>query len=555
MQKEYQEYVPQGHSIYEHLAEKAKDFSDLPAVTFYGKKTNYRELFQHIGEAERALRAFGIKKDDIVALSLPGMPEAIYLIYALNKIGAVYCAFDCRSQEMEVLETLEKFKPKLCIVPDFQLHAFKTVYDCPVVHIHPVNSIGGPIMLIPFFANLFRGRYFMKAKHKNFMSYKKFISLESKGKNLPAEKSTGNVFGYFYTSGTTYGRKSIILTNENINAAADQYANTEDYVKKGESMLNIMPMFTCYGMTIATHLPLIVGVHVKLIPVVNIKKFRQLILKEKPNFIITVPAHWEYFVKGDFEGCDLSYLTTVVVGGDKIDPEYEDKINDIFRKCGSKTWLRCGYGLSETTSTGTNPVKGTPKGSVGLATGYTIVKIFDRETWEELPPYEKGEICIYGPTVCEGYFKDQEMTDMLLKKHDDGRIWLHSGDIGYLDENGFLFFCERIKRMYVRYDGTKVSPYSIEQILSSCPVVARCMLTAIRDTDHSHGMCGRALIVLRDNVDEKSGRDQLDKFIRENLGMHMIPKEILFVDKLPYTKNGKLDYFAAAQMEETSAKK
>lgn len=549
IREDFKEYTPCGLSMYQYLESRSKEFSDLPALSFYGIKISYAQMFEKIDEAERALRAHGIGKDDIVAASLPGMPEAVYLIYALNKIGAIYCAFDCRSQEKEVVETLKKFEPKLCIIPSFQASAFKSVFDCKIVSIDPTNTIGGPTKIYSKIADIFTGRTSIYKSHDNIISYSEFISKESEGKNLPAEKSSDDTFGYFYTSGTTYGRKSIILTNENINAAVIQYSSTEDYVKKGEAMLDIMPMFTCYGVTIAMHLPLSLGVHVKLIPLINTKKLKQTLIKEKPNFLITVPAHWEYFVKESFDGCDLSFLRTVVVGGDKIDPEYEDKINAIFKKCGSSAWLRSGYGLSETTSVGTNPPDGTPKGSVGKPMEYTLVGIFDKDTFEPLPIGEAGEICIYGPTVCNGYFKDEKMTEMLLKKHDDGRLWLHSGDVGYINENGFLFFCERLKRMYVRFDGTKISPFSIEQILSGCPVIARCMVTAIRDTDHSHGMCAKVLIVLREGADQKAARAEIDKYIHENLGQHMIPKEIVFVEKLPYTKMGKLDYFAASQME------
>ena len=549
IREDFKEYEPTGLTMYEYLESHSKDFSDLPALSFYGIKISYKSMFEKIEEMERALRAHGIGKDDIVAASLPGMPEAVYLIYALNKIGAIYCAFDCRSQECEVVETLKKFEPKLCIVPSFQVNAFKNVTDYTIVSIDPTNTIGGPTKVYSRIADVFTGRAATYSKRKNIIKYSKFIAKASEGVNLPPDRSADNTFGYFYTSGTTYGRKSIILTNENINAAVFQYSLTEDYVKKGEAMLDIMPMFTCYGVTIAMHLPLSLGVHVKLIPLINTKKLKQTLIKERPNFLITVPAHWEYFVKENFDGCDLSFLRTVVVGGDKIDPEYEDKINKIFKDCGSDAWLRSGYGLSETTSVGTNPVLGTPKGSVGKAMDYTLVGIFDRDTWESVPVGEQGEICIYGPTVCNGYFKDEKMTEMLLKKHDDGRVWLHSGDVGYIDENGYLFFCERLKRMYVRFDGTKISPYSIEQILSGCEPIARCMITAIRDKDHSHGMCARALIVLREGVDQKQAKSEIDKYIHENLGQHMVPKEIMFVEKLPYTKMGKLDYFAAAQME------
>ncbi len=555
MRDDFREYTPLGLSMYEYLEQHARGYEDIPALSFYGIKSSYRQMFDKIEEAERALRACGIGRDDIVAASLPGMPEAVHIIYAINKIGAKYCAFDCRSKESEVLEMMAKFNPKLCIIPTFQMKDFKNVRDCQIVYLDPTHSIGGPTKLTAFVTDIFTGRIFVHSSRENFISYDQFLKKAKDGQNLPPEKSSDNTFGYFYTSGTTYGRKSIILTNENINAAVFQYSETEDYVKKGEAMLDIMPMFTCYGVTIAMHLPLSLGVHVKLIPLINIKKLKSTLEREKPNFLITVPAHWEYFVKEDFEGCDLSFLRTVVIGGDKIDPEYEDKINEIFKKCGSTAWLRSGYGLSETTSVGTNPPDGTPKGSVGKPMRYTLVGIFDRDTFEPVPKGEPGEICIYGPTVCNGYFKDEKMTEMLLKKHDDGRVWLHSGDVGYIDENGFLFFRERLKRMYVRFDGTKVSPYSIEQILSRCPVIGRCMVTAIRDKDHSHGMCARVLIVLREGYEEKAARDELDKFIAANLGQHMVPKEIVFVEKLPYTKNGKLDYFAASQMESEGDKK
>ncbi len=549
IREDFKEYTPSGLSVYEYMANNAADFGDLPALSFYGIQSSYSQMFEKVEEAERALRGMGIGNGDIVAVSLPGMPEAVHLIYAINKIGAIYCAFDCRSQEPEILETLEKFDPKLCIIPTFQIDAFKNVRDHTVVYIEPTHTIGGPTKIYAAIADIWTRRIFIRHKNKNLISYDEFLKHESKGENLPPEKNDTNTFGYFYTSGTTYGRKSIILTNENVNSAAYQYAITENYVQKGEAMLDIMPMFTCYGVTIAMHLPLSLGVHVKLIPLINTKKLKETIMKEKPNFLITVPAHWEYFVKKDFEGCDLSYLRTVIVGGDKIDPEYEDKITEIFHKCGSSAWIRCGYGLSETTSVGVLPSAGTPKGSVGKPMVHTLIGIFDRDTWEPLPRGTAGEICIYGPTVCNGYYKDVEMTEMLLKKHDDGRVWAHTGDVGYIDEDGYLFFCERLKRMYVRFDGTKISPYSIEQILSDCPPIARCMVTAIKDKEHSHGMCARALIVLREGVDKRAARVEIDKFIGENLGQHMVPKEIMFVEKLPYTKMGKLDYFAASQME------
>ena len=187
MRDDYREYEPFGLSMYEFMAKNAGEFNDLTALSFYGVKSTYKQMFEKIEEAERALRAFGIGNGDIVAMSLPGMPEAVHLIYAINKIGAIYCAFDCRSQETEILETLEKFDPKLCIIPSFQLKAFKNVHDHTVVYIDPTHSIGGPTRITAFVADVWTGRVFLHGR-KNLLSYDKFLSKAVGGKNLPTEE-------------------------------------------------------------------------------------------------------------------------------------------------------------------------------------------------------------------------------------------------------------------------------------------------------------------------------------------------------------------------------
>lgn len=546
----YEEYTPYNLSIYEYFRNRTEKFKDLTALSFYGKEFKYSELFEKIDVVERALRALGIGKDDIVSVSLPGTPEAVSVLYAINKVGAIYCAFDCRALEDEILEMINKFDPKICIIPSFQLKAFKNVTDRPVIYMHPAHSIY-PSPIVEVLSDLFTGRLSLRLKNKNVVTCEEFIKGGANEESRAPERATDDVFGYFYTSGTTYGRKSIILTNENLNSSVSQStgANYMKLVGPGDTMLNIMPLFTCYGVTNAVHLPLTVGVKVKLVPLVNIKKFKDLIIKEKPNFMISVPAHWEYFQKDSFDNCDLSFLKVVVVGGDKIDPNYETRINEIFKKCGSDAFIRTGYGMSETTALGTLCESYSPKGSAGTPSLSVIVSICDNETARELPPYEKGEICMRGPHICKGYYKDEAMTNMLLRYHDDGHLWLHSGDVGYLDEDGNLFFCERLKHMYVRFDGTKISPFTIEKILSTSPIVERCMVVAIKDTQHSHGMCARAVVVLKGDVKESNARQNLKKFAQDHLGQHMVPKEFVFVEKLPYTKNGKLDYIKAAQLE------
>ena len=533
----------QNLSVYEFLKKEIENFTDNTAISFYGKNFSYSELLTNINEIVRALRAYGIKKDDIVASSLPGTPEGVFLIYAINKIGAIYCAFDCRAKKEEIAETISVFSPKLCFIPDFQVKEFENVNDCDIVYINPAHSIGAFSKLFSHFADFFTGRKFLISKKKNLISYDTFINAVIDGEDIKPQRSTNNIFGYFYTSGTTHGRKSIILTNENINSAVIQHKKTNGSLKVGDSILNIMPLFTCYSVTLAVHLPLISGIRVNLIPLINTKHLKKILLKEKPNYLISVPAHWEYFIKSSFRKCDLSFLKTAFVGGDTMTESEQRVINDIFARCNCNNRLVVGYGLSESTSTATSTVVDSPIGSVGKPLPDTEIGIFEKDTGKPLPIGEKGEICICGPTVCKGYYKEDKLNEKLLKVHSDTKIWLHTGDIGYLDQNGALFFCERIKRMYVRFDGTKISPYSIEQAIIKSPVVDKCMVVGIKDTEHSHGKCAKAYVVLKSNANTKTAKEQLQKFLSKNLDIHMIPKEVVITDRLPHTVNGKLDYF------------
>ena len=304
-----------------------------------------------------------------------------------------------------------------------------------------------------------------------------------------------------------------------------------------------MPLFTCYSVTIAVHLPLITGIRVNLIPLINTKKLKNILLKEKPNYFISVPAHWEYFIKSDFKGCDLSFLKTAIVGGDTMTEKEQKVINDIFKKCNCNNPIVIGYGLSESTSTATSTVIPSPIGSVGMPLKNTLIGIFETDTDKKVSVGNKGEICICSPSVCKGYYKEEALNKKLLKIHSDGKMWLHTGEIGYIDESGALFFCERIKRMYVRFDGTNDSPYSIEQAIIKSPLVSKCLVVGIKDSEHSHGKCARAYIVLKNTANKKTTKEQLYKYFNKHLDEHMVPKELILVERLPHTVNGKLDYF------------
>ena len=537
-------YEPINLGVYDYFLKSAATHRKKIALSYYGRSVSYKALSAAIDSTATALSATGVGRGDVVIVSLPSIPEAVHLFYAINKIGAIFCGMDCRITCDEIREIIAQVKPKLCFVSDFQLKEFENIDDTRVVCVSFAKTLHFLSVFASFFADLFKGRLHLVGKKENIITYSKFISLGQKNADVSFAPVKGDdVCAYFYTSGTTKGKKCVVLTNENINSAVAQYANSQKDLADARRFCNIMPLFTCYGISLGTHLPLTVGLEIRMIPLFFGSRMKQLLLKEKPGYIITVPAHWEHFVKDRFDGADFSFMKGLIVGGDKLDEESENRINEILKTHNSTARVMRGYGLTEASTAVTTQPSNTPRGSVGCAMCWSEIGIFDPETGLRLPPLEKGEICVKGPNLCQGYFEDEEATRALLRTHEDGSLWLHSGDIGYMDEDGFLFFCERIKRIYVRFDGTKISPFAIEQVLQKCPEVSRCLVIAIDDPKHFHGKCAKALIVFKDGAYAETAREKVQKFIHANLPSFMRPTQLEFVDRLPTTINGKLDYF------------
>lgn len=537
------EYTPINKSIYTILEEHCADIQDKPALSYFGKEYSFSKLFGNIDRVASALLGMGIKKGDKVIVSLPSVPEAVELFYAINKIGAVFCGMDCRTTSDEINEILEQIKPKACFVSDFHLKAFSNICDIPIICITFMKTISFVAAFASVFVGIFTGRTQLIAKKKNFLSYHRFIA-GAKKESVPTQIFDNNeCCAYFYTSGTTYGRKCVMLTNENINSSVLQYAYSQPDIKETDRFCTIMPLFTCYGITLGTHLPLILGKQVRMIPLFTGKKMKNLLLNEKPGYITTVPSHWEQFVKEDFKGVDLSFFKGAIIGGDKLSTAAEEKINSILKSCHSPGKVMRGYGLTEAGTAVTAQPHNTPTGSVGTNMCWSTIGIFEPNTDKALENGCKGEICVCGPNICQGYLDDKETTNILLQRHSDGKIWMHSGDIGYMDENNFLYFCERVKRIFVRFDGTKISPFGIEQQLYRCPVVKHCMVYGTNDTKHAHGKCPAAYVVFKDDCDREKAKQTFEDFIKSKIAYHLRPVHISYVSTIPVTKSGKIDYF------------
>jgi len=307
-----------------------------------------------------------------------------------------------------------------------------------------------------------------------------------------------------------------------------------------------MPPFIAYGVGNGLHLPLAMGMEVILIPQFDPNKFDILLKKHHPNHVTGVPTHYDSIIKSKvIEKEGLKYLLSPIVGGDKLNEASEEVINKFFKKNNCNFNVSKGYGMSEVcAAVCTASISEINEiGSVGIPFTHTIISVFDSETGKELKYNEIGEICISGPNTMLGYYNNEEETNKIIKKHDDGLLWVHSGDLGYITERGVVYIKSRMKEMIVRADGFKIFPIMIEEVILSHKEVKSCKVVGVRDENFSHGELPKVFLVLKKEVeDEDKLKIELKKLCQEKLAEYLQPVDFVIKDKLPVTAIGKVDF-------------
>ena len=534
-------------TIYEYLWQNNKDHLDDIALNYFDRKITYGELFENIDKAACAFSAIGVKPGDIVTVCAVTIPETIYSFYGLNRLGAVSNMTDPRTSidglkdyiievHSDVVICIDVVYPK--IAKAIEGTGVKTV-----LIISPADSLPQP----------------KKAIYKVFNSTKikmndiavKWDEFIDNGKeeipNYPTYKKDVCCV-IEHTGGTTGSPKGVMLSSDNINALACQYFYGLD-TSRQQKFLNIMPPFIAYGVAIGIHMPMCCGNTIILIPQFNPEKFDKLIVKYKPNHFCGVPTHFDTLLSSKrMDNFDLSFLVSAGMGGDKMDIDSEQKINDFLASHNNKYKVAKGYGMTETSSCSCSCLcknnESNKLGSTGVPLIHNLISVFDASTGKELKYNEIGEICISSPTMMLGYFDNENETNKIIKRHEDGRLWVHSGDIGYMDNDGCLFIADRAKRMIIRHDGFKVFPSLIENAVSSHAAVKNCCAVGVADKQHSQGKLPVAVAVLKDNSCTNRVKKELMQMCRDKLPEYVQPADFMFVSELPLTPIGKVDYRA-----------
>ena len=532
-------------TLYEHVEVTAKKFPKYYAYEYYNNLCTYEEFMKKIDNCARALKAEGVKKGDAVTICMPNTPEAITMFYAVNKIGAVCNMIHPLSSAQEIKYYLNLAESKIILTINVSLEKVMSIIDETkverVVLASPSEEMNGVMSFLYYVTS---GRKIKVEKDSRIKKWKEFIS---SGKeytlNTKEDVAMTDTAIILYSGGTTGTPKGIVLSNYNFTALATQGKIMCEPCKEGDTALSIMPIFHGLGLGVCIHIPLTVGMKCVLIPAFQAKKITQLIKKHKTNFLVGVPTLFEALLKTDLKENELACIKTVACGGDSLSINTKKAIDKFLSDHGSTAQIREGYGLTECSGASCVTPRGLYKeGSIGIPFPDMVYKIVKIGTHEEADVMEDGEICISGPTVMVGYLKNEEETYQTLREHDDGKVWLHTGDIGCMDSEGYIYFKQRLKRMIVS-SGYNIYPSQIEKIIASHKSVLSC--TVIGVSHPYKGQVAKAYIVLNDGYKPTHElKEEIKAYCEENIAKYALPYEYEYRDSLPKTLIGKVSYKA-----------
>ena len=537
-------------TMFQMIEQVAKEYPGEPAYEFYGKKTSFGSFVRRIEAAAKGLKALGIGTGDRVTICLPNIPQAVDSFYAVNRLGATCNMIHPLSAEAEITWYLTCAKSPLIITVDMFYEKVKKAVEAVK---HPVRIVAVriqdelPGILAPLYA-LRTGRPYLKYPQGTDLLYRKMLA-NGLSQTLPeAEYDPERTAAILYSGGTTGKPKGVCLTDLNFNALGMEARESIDQqFRPGLTILACMPMFHGFGLGINIHTVLMYGVSCILMPSFNIRTYSRMLLKKRPSFIAGVPTLFDALLRADaLKNADLSHLQGMFCGGDSLSVELKKRVDAFLREHGADIQVREGYGLTEcVTASCLTPKDVYREHSIGLPFPDIVYDIVKPGTDETVPRGAEGEIVLKGPTLMQGYLDEPEETAKALRRRSDGDIWLYTGDMGRMDEDGYVYFLYRIKRMIIT-NGYNVYPAILEEVLDRQEGVDSSCVIGI--PDERRGQRIRACVILKEGVPETAEtKERLMEGMRREVAKYALPKEIVFRKEFPKTLVGKIAYH---QLEE-----
>ncbi len=537
-------------SLHEMLYEACQKYPHYIALEYFHKTLTYKKFYEKVEKAAKALKEIGVKEHDRVTICMPNTPEAIILFYGINMIGAVASMIHPLSSVNEIEFYMDaadsKYILTVSMFADKVIEAAKLVNAKKII----VSEISdGMYGIMKQALNIYeKVNNYINKKEKEpiiyddvVISWTDFLNLATKYEGNYKVKGKGRDEAVIlYSGGTTGKPKGVRLSNLNFNALGMQSFLMADGAP-GKSVLVILPIFHGFGLGVSIHTELINGMKCVLIPQFKPADFAKLIKRYKPYFLTGVPTMYEALTQNQDNSNYLKCVHNCICGGDILQPELRTKVNNYLKEHGSNAQIRVGYGLTESTAACIlTPNYYFKMGALGIPFPDTYVKIVKPGTRKECKNNRTGEICISGPTVMLGYLNEPEETSHTLVKHEDNKLWLHTGDLGYKDENGVVFFKSRLKRMIVT-SGYNIYPNYMEKIIVEHPAIENCVVVGI---PHPYKkQVPVACIVLKDDFEPSDELiNDIKIYCSKSIAKYAMPYRYEFIKSVPKTIVGKVNF-------------
>ena len=532
-------------SMYEAILVSAKRYPSRTALEYFKMEISYKELIKKINKTASALKAIGINKGDKVTICMPNTPEAVYMFYAVNEIGAIANMVHPLSSEKEIEDCLIQSDSKAMLCIDIAYPRVENIIkNTSVEHLIVVSPTRSMDFLVRFIFKLTKGRKNHIKRSQKVMTWDRFLFQSYKYTDDPHVHLSPNAPAVIlYSGGTTGKPKGVVLTSMNFNAQAlgAKYLVPE-LLKPKYSMLCFLPNFHAFGMGVCMHIPLYCGMRMVLIPQFNGKKLRGYIKNYRINILVGVPTVFEYMMKIKFGSNELKRIKGVVSGGDIVSNTLKENFNKFLSEHGSKAIIQNGYGLTEAAGGmifSAASVANLP-GAIGFPLPDSEALIINPRTKKPVSIGEDGEIVVRGLTIMKEYLNNPGETEKTFLTISNKK-YLRTGDIGYMDERGVVYFKTRLKRMIIS-NGYNIYPTNVEAATLKSDQVDTCV--CIGAPDKVRGEIVKVYIVLKPGASQHTVRKELSKIYKKYLAKYETPRALEFISELPKTKLGKVDFMA-----------
>jgi len=529
-------------TMYESLIKTVKRVPDKIAWDFMGTLCTYENFASQIDQCADALADLGLKKGDTITISMPTTPQGIICFYATNKLGATASMIHPLSTEKEIIFYLNISNSTMALTIDAFYAKFASAMEqshCNTLILAKIGDYLSPLKKCGFW--LTKGRKIPKIPDDKRVFWWNPLMKTPFPKQEKAIMSPDDTAVILYSGGTTGTPKGILLSNKNFISEGMMVAAWGD-LDENDAILAILPIFHGFGLGVCVNAAFMGGGKSILVPQFTPEVVAKLIKVKKPNFIIGIPTLYAALNKNkNFQNADLSCLKAAFCGADTLPGIVKKEFETIVSSRGGNVKLLEGYGLTEAvTAIMATPLDHFKEGSIGVPFPDMDAKIVINNSIETAPMGKDGEICLSGPAVMKGYLNQKDETDKVLKTHEDGKTWLHTGDIGYQDEEGFFYFRLRQKRM-IKSSGMNVYPAQVEEVLYLHPDVENTCVIGVPDIDQVERV--KAFVVLKKGVPKDSAKEkELIAHCQKELIKWSCPRSIEFKDNLPTTLVGKVAF-------------